>query len=193
MVASPMGDVRLVGVLFRKINEGESQAQRRVSLPQISLVVLVAETTKGTTDIGTTDTGTTEIGTVPAGVGTDTVPTGTGMVRAGTCTGTVSSDIGMVPADTGTTPAGTSTTPTGKETGNIQMTEDDLEAVAALDTLMDEDIDASLDGWLGQFALASHLPPSPASHNMAIGARMTPDRDITILELDGGRPVDQEH
>lgn len=47
-VASPVGDVRPVGVLFRKINEGEPPAQRRVSLPQISLVVRALEATNGT-------------------------------------------------------------------------------------------------------------------------------------------------
>lgn len=68
------------------------------------------------------------------------------------------------------------------------MTEDDLEVVATLDTLTDEDIDASLDGWLGKFALTLYLPSSPTSHNMAIRMCMTLDRDITILDLDGGRP-----
>ncbi|XP_057855203.2 uncharacterized protein LOC131064892 [Cryptomeria japonica] len=186
-VASPMGDVRPIGVLFQKINEGEPPAQRRVSLPQISLVILTAKPTESTTVIGTTNTGIADLGTADIG----TIPAGTGTVPART--GMCASDTGTIPADTGTTPASTSTAPAGKETGNIQMTEGDLEAVAALDTLMDEDIDASLDGWLGQFALALHLPPSLAPHNMAIGARMTPDRGITISNLDGGKPVEREH
>lgn len=42
-VASPVGDVRLVGALFRRIDEGEPPAQRRVSLPQISLAVLESQ------------------------------------------------------------------------------------------------------------------------------------------------------
>lgn len=215
-------------MLFRKINEGETLAQRQVALPQISLVILATETTEGTTtnqtvarevvprkdittmqEIGTacSGSGTADIGTVPTSIGTTStsagmMPASTSMVPAGTgtstvpacaCIGTVPSDTGTVPSDIGTTLIGTSTAPIGKEARNIQMTQDDLEAVATLDTLTNEDVDASLDRWLGQFALAQHLPPSPAPHNMAIGARMTPNRNITISDLDGGRPVDREH
>lgn len=77
----------------------------------------------------------------------------------------------MVSAGTGTVPA------------NLEAT---------LDTMTDEDIDASLDGWLGQFTLTPHLPPSPAPHNMAIGPGMTTDREITVLDLDRERSTDQE-
>lgn len=42
-IASSVGDVLRVGVLFRKINEGELPAQRQVSIPQISLVVLESQ------------------------------------------------------------------------------------------------------------------------------------------------------
>lgn len=50
---------------------------------------------------------------------------------------------------------------------------DGLEELAVLDTLADEDIDASLDGWLGQFALTPHLPTWPSPHAMAIGRSQT--------------------
>lgn len=46
---------------------------------------------------------------------------------------------------------------------------DGQEELAVLDTLEDDEIDASLDGWLRQFALAPHLPTSPSPHDMAVG------------------------
>lgn len=117
-----------MGVLFQKIGEGEPSAQRRVSLPQISLAILAAETGKAATETGTTEVGT---GTMAAETGT--MATGTSTARTGT---------------------GTMATETGTTSANLEAT---------LDTMTDEDIDASLDGWLGQFALAPHLPP-PLHH-----------------------------
>lgn len=76
-------------------------------------------------------------------------------------------DTGMT--DTSTTC--TSTVPAGgDEFGDVPMTGGvGLEELAVLDTLIDEDIDASLDGWLGQFALTPHPPTSPSPHAMAVG------------------------
>lgn len=42
-MANLVGDVRLVGVLFRRIDGVEQPTQRWVSLPQISLVVLESQ------------------------------------------------------------------------------------------------------------------------------------------------------
>lgn len=111
-VASLVGDVRPVGVLFQKISEGEPPAQRRVSLPQISLAVLAAKIGMTTGEIGTAGTGmtTTEIATAAAG------------------TSTTVTEAGTMAIETGTTSA------------NLE---------AALGTMINEDIDASLDGWLG--------------------------------------------
>lgn len=58
----------------------------------------------------------------------------------------------------------------GDESGDVPMTGGDgLEELAILDTLTDKDIDASLDRWLGQFALTPHPPTSHSPHAMAIG------------------------
>lgn len=117
-----------MAVLAAETTEGTNTIDQTMARDAVLGKDITAAQGIGTTDIGTVPTGTGTISTSTSTVLTGTVPTGTG--------------IGTFPADTGTTPA-------GKEAGNIPMTGDDLEAVAALDTLTDKDIDASLDGWLG--------------------------------------------
>lgn len=98
MVVNPVEDVRPVGVLFWKINEGEPPAQRRVSLPQKP--VLASETTEGTSTVDQTVAG-------------EVVPRKDIMAEQGigtTYPGFGTEDIGTVPVSTGTTSTCTGTT-----------------------------------------------------------------------------------
>lgn len=86
-VASPVGDVRPVGVLFRKINEGEPPAQWRVSLLQINLAVLASECTDDTSmaDQAMAEEVIPGKNEVPVqGIGTSTTGSGTGTTSTST-------------------------------------------------------------------------------------------------------------
>lgn len=73
----------------------------------------------------------------------------------------------------------------GDEFGDVPMVGGDgLEELAILDTLTNEDIATSLDGWLGQFALTPHPPTSPSPHAMALGWSQTHHRTTLITDQD---------
>lgn len=59
---------------------------------------------------------------------------------------------------------------------------DGQEELAVLGALVDDDMDASLDGWLGQFALAPHLPILPSPHDMVVGQGKTQHRATPITD-----------
>lgn len=73
------------------------------------------------------------------------------------------------------------------------MTRDGLEELALLETLTDEDIDASLDGWLGQFALTPHPPPSPSPRAMAVGQSQTQHRTTPITDQDERMSAEEQN
>lgn len=109
--------------------------------------------------------------------------------------GASTTGLGTGTTSTSTVPIGTSTVPAKKdESRDVPMMGDGLEELAVLETLTDEDIDSSLDKWLGWFALTPHPPPQSASpHAMAVGPNQTQDRITPITDQDEGMCVEEKN